>query len=218
MNEPVKRRPYRSAARDARAQANRESILRAATNLFVAQGYPRTSVASIATEAGVSEDLVYLQFSTKRQLLTEVLNYAVTGETDSPRVLDQQGPQAVRAEKDQRRQIAMFATDIVRRSHAARPIDDVMRSAALIDPEIAEKHRQMHRTRLANLTQFVTWVAANGPLRDGLDVEDAAATLWAITGPNMHRMLVDDLGWDLDRFERWVHRTVEAALLPPPSQ
>jgi AcrR family transcriptional regulator len=215
MSEPVKRRTYRSAVRDEKARANREAILGAARDLFVANGYPGTSIASIATAAGVSEDLVYLHFKTKRTLLVEALNFSVTGMADSPRVLEQEGPQAVRAETDQRRQIAMFARDIVRRTERARPIDDVMRSAALVDPAVAEKHRAMHVTRLANLTQFVGWVAANGPLREGLSIDDAAATVWAVTGPSMHRMLVDELGWDLEHFAVWVRQTLEAALLPP---
>ncbi len=215
MTEPVKRRTYRSTVRAERAGANRESILRAARDLFVAKGYPNTSVAAVAAEAGVSEDLVYLHFKTKRRLLVEVLNYSVTGEVESPRVLEQERPQAVHREQDQWRQIALFAEDIAGRTSRARPIDDVMQSAALVDTEIAEKHRAMHRTRLANLTQLVEWVAANGPLRDGLSVEDAAATVWALTGPPMHRLLVDELGWDLDRFTAWVRETLQATLLPP---
>lgn len=215
MNEPVKgRRSYRSPVRQERARANRVAILEAATRLFVEGGYPATSVASIAAEAGVSEDLVYVQFKNKRQLLVEVLNYSVTGETDGPRVLEQEGPQAVRAEKDQRRQIAMFAADIAGRTARARPIDDVMKSAALVDDVIADKRLHLQRTRLRNLTAFVTWVAGNGPLRDGLSVDEAAATVWALTGPDMHRMLVDDLGWPQRRFAGWIHTTLEAALLP----
>lgn len=217
MTEPVKRRAYRSTVRAERARANRESILRAARELFIANGYPHTSVAAVAAEAGVSEDLVYLHFKTKRRLLVEVLNYSVTGDVESPRVLEQERPQAVRQEPDQRRQIALFAADISGRTSRARPIDDVMQSAALVDPEIAEKHRAMHRTRLANLTQLVEWIAAHGPLRDGLTVEDAAATVWALTGPPMHRLLVDELGWDLDRFTAWVRETLESTLLPPQS-
>jgi AcrR family transcriptional regulator len=216
MNEPVKsRRPYHSPVREERARANREAILRAARERFVSDGYPRTSVASIASDAGVSEDLVYVLFTTKRRLLVEVLNYSVTGEIDSPRVLEQHGPRAVRDEKDQRRQIAMFAADITRRTHRARPIDDVMRSAALVDESVAEKHRDMHATRLANLTEFVTWVASNGPLREGVTVEEAAATVWALTGPDVHRLLVDDLEWDLERYATWVRRTLEDTLLRP---
>jgi AcrR family transcriptional regulator len=215
MSDPVKsRRPYHSPVREERARANREAILRAARERFVADGYPRTSVASIAADAGVSEDLVYVLFTTKRHLLVEVLNFTVTGELDSPLVLEQHGPRAGREEKDQSRQIAMFASDISRRTNSARPIDDVMRSAALVDESVAEKHREMHATRLANLTQFVTWVAANGPLREGVSVEEAAATVWTLTGPDVHRLLVDDLGWDLERYTTWVQRTLEDTLLP----
>jgi len=216
MTEPVKsRRPYRSRIREERARANREAILQAARERFTTDGYPRTSVASIAADAGVSEDLVYVLFTNKRRLLVEVLNFSVTGELDSPRVLEQQGPRAVRDEKDQRRQIAMFAADITRRTDRARPIDDVMRSAALVDESVAEKHREMHATRLANLTQFVSWVAAHGPLREGISLDEAAATVWALTGPDVHRLLIDDLGWDLERYATWVRRTLEDALLPP---
>lgn len=217
MSEPVKsRRPYRSPVREERARANRVAILEAAHRRFVADGYPKTSVASIAADAGVSEDLVYVLFTTKRGLLVEVLNFSVTGELDSPRVLEQHGPQAVREEQDQRRQIEMFAADISRRTASARPIDDVMRSAALVDESVAEKRREMHDTRLANLTQLTTWLAANGPLREGLSVEEAAATVWTITGPDVHRLLVDELGWSFERYAAWVRRTLEDTLLPPP--
>jgi AcrR family transcriptional regulator len=218
MSEPVKtRRPYRSRVREERARVNREAILRAAFARFTRDGYPRTSVASVAADAGVSEDLVYVLFTNKRQLLVEVLNFSVTGELDSPKVLEQHGPQAVRAERDQRRQIAMFAADISGRTDRARAIDDVMRSAALVDESVAEKHREMHSKRLANLTQFVTWLAANGPLREGVSVEDAAATVWTVTGPDVHRLLVDGLGWDLEHYATWVRRTLEDTLLPPAS-
>jgi len=177
MSAPVKtRRPYRSAVREQRARANREAILQAARRRFLAEGYPRTSIASIATEAGVSEDLVYVLFKNKRRLLVEVLNFAVTGHVDSPRVLEQEGPRAVRDETDQRLQIAMFAHDVAHRVDRARPIDDVMRSAAVVDEAVAEKYRTMQGTRLDNIAQFIGWVASNGPLRDGVDERQAAAT------------------------------------------
>jgi AcrR family transcriptional regulator len=216
MSEPVKtRRPYRSQVRAERARGNREAVLQAARRRFVADGYPRTSVASIAAEAGVSEDLVYVLFKNKRRLLVEALNFAVTGDVDSPRVLEQERPRAVREETDQRRQIAMFAPDIAQRVDRARPINDVMRSAAEVDDAVAEKYRAMHATRLANLTQFVQWVAANGPLREGLSVEEAAATVWALAGPDMHRMLVDELGWDVEKYAAWLQGMLEVSLLPP---
>jgi len=214
MTEPVKARPYRSPLRAERARANREAILRAAHRMFLADGYARTVVAAIATEAGVSEDLVYKLFGNKRGLVVEVLNFAVTGVDGSPPVLEQDKPRQVRAEKDQRRQLAMFAEDISERTSRARPVDDVIRSAGEVDPTLAAKRAEMHRTRLSNLRAFVGWVSANGPLRPGVDEEQAAATVWTVTGPDVHRLLVDELGWSHEQYHAWVHSTLEAALLP----
>lgn len=214
MSKPVKRRPYRSSVREDAARERRLAILAAAERLFIADGYPRTSIASIAAAAKVSADLVYVQFGNKRQLLSEVLNYSVTGSSDGPAVLDQAEPRAVRDEPDQRRQISLFAADIAERTARARPIDDVMLSAALVDDEVAEKHHAMHETRLTNLTRFVEWVAANGPLRAGTTVDTAAATVWAITGTPMHRLLVDNRGWSQSEFAAWINSTLQAVLLP----
>ena len=39
--------------------------------------------------------------------------------------------------------------------------------------------------------------------------------MWTITGPDVHRLLVDDLGWDHEHYRSWVHTTLAATLLPP---
>jgi AcrR family transcriptional regulator len=216
--EAVKgRREYRSAVREERALANRTAILTVAYRRFVDAGYVATSIARIAEEAGVSEDLVYKLFSNKRGLLVEVLNFAVTGQADSPRVLDQEGPQRVRAEPDQRKKLAMFAVDIAGRIARARPVDDVMRSAGEVDPDIADKYASMHHTRLQNIRQFVRWLAEAGPLRPGLTVEQGAATAWLLCSPATHRQLTEQLGWDQPAYAAWLDATLAASLLPPPA-
>jgi AcrR family transcriptional regulator len=214
MAGPVKPRSYRSPVREERARANREAVLREAHRLFLERGYGRTSVAAVATAAGVSEDLVYKLFGTKRGLVVEVLNFAVTGRYGAPTVLDQDRPRQVREETDQRRQLALFAEDITDRTRRARPVDDVIRSAGELDPALAAKRTEMHQERLRNLRAFVGWVRANGPLREGLDDDAAAATVWTVTGPEVHRLLVDELGWGHDRSRTWVRTPLEAVLLP----
>ena len=198
-----------------RARKSREAILRAAHRMFVADGYARTSVAAIASAATVSEDLVYKLFKNKRGLVIEVLNFAVTGVPSGPAVLQQDRPLQVREEKDQRRQLALFTVDITDRTSRARPVDDVVRSASEIDSTLAAKRAEMQQTRLRNLRTFIGWLQLNGPLRDGLDEDEAAETVWTITGPDVHRLLVDDLGWDHERYHAWVHSTLEVTLLPP---
>jgi AcrR family transcriptional regulator len=214
--EAVKgKREYRSAVREERAWANRTAILTVAYRRFVDAGYVATSIARIAEEAGVSQDLVYKLFTNKRGLLVEVLNFAVTGQADSPRVLDQEGPQKVRAEPDQRKKLAMFALDIAGRIARARPVDDVMRSAGEVDPDVADKYASMHHTRLGNIRQFVSWLAEAGPLRRGLTVEQGAATAWLLCSPATHRQLTEQLGWDQPEYAAWLHATLAASLLPP---
>ena len=53
---------------------------------------------------------------------------------------------------------------------AGGPISGIMRTAAETEPDITELLHGMLRV-LQGITQFVKWLAANGPLRDGLTVE-----------------------------------------------
>ena len=60
-NGPVKRK-YDASSRRASAAATRERICAAAEDLFVRDGYARTSVRAVAKAAGVAEATMYLAF------------------------------------------------------------------------------------------------------------------------------------------------------------
>ena len=210
-------RRYRSPLRAQRARANREAVVRAARDLFLEQGYPRTSVAEVARRAGVSSDLVYKLFETKKGLLVEVLNFAVTGVTDSPPVLEQEGPRAMAAEPDPRRQMSMMAPDIAARIERMRPIDDVFRSAATVDDEVAAQWADLRDTRWRNLRRAVDAILAHGPLREGVTADDAATTIWLLAGPETHRQLVDVRGWTQEKYAAWLADALGLLLLPAPA-
>jgi AcrR family transcriptional regulator len=55
--------------RERKKQRTRQALYEAATRLFLAQGYARTTVAEIAAEAGVSEKTLFNYFSSKEDLL-----------------------------------------------------------------------------------------------------------------------------------------------------
>lgn len=128
MPPRVKTRPYDSSRRRQEARKNRLAILDAAPRLFLVDGYARTSIAAVAKEARVSPDLVYRHDRTKA-LVLDLLNCAVTGELDAPKVLEPERFRAVLNEPERRRQLAMFAVDIAGRVESAQPIDHVIRSA-----------------------------------------------------------------------------------------
>lgn len=55
------------------AQATRQSILSAARNQFIKDGYDNVGVRAIAAEAGIDPALICRYFGSKKQLFTEVL-------------------------------------------------------------------------------------------------------------------------------------------------
>lgn len=55
--------------RERKKQQTRQALYEAATRLFMAQGYDRTTVAEIAAEAGVSTKTLFNYFSGKEDLL-----------------------------------------------------------------------------------------------------------------------------------------------------
>ena len=187
----------------------------AARELFLEQGYPATTVAAVARRADVSADTVYSGFGTKVALLKAVLDLAVGGDDRDVAVLERSDPQAMRAEPDQRRQVAMFAAGITAQLERIRPLDDVLRSAAAVDPAAAELRQDLQlRQRHGAMRTVVSWIAANGPLRPPLTEDDATAMVWTLTSPEVHGMLREASGWTPERYEQWLRDTLTSSLLP----
>jgi hypothetical protein len=61
---------------------------------------------------------------------------------------------------------------------------------------------------------YIDVLLANGPLREGLTPEDAAATYSALSNPSTHALLLGERGWSADHFERWLGDSLTRLLLP----
>jgi AcrR family transcriptional regulator len=207
------KRPYTSALRQQQASQTRMRILDAAQSLFAERGYGATTMDSIASEAGVATDTVYASFGTKAGLLHRLLDVRVGGDDAPIALLDREGPRRVRAEPTQQQQVAGFAADIAQIQERARPVDDIMRGAAAIDPEIAALRARMHGLRYDNMRQFVSWLAAKGPLRGDIGEGEAAAIVWTLAGPEVHGLLRVGRGWPVERYVAWLADTLTRTLL-----
>lgn len=215
MAEPVKTRRYDSPVRREQARQTRAAVVRAAHRRFLADGYASTTLAAVARDAGVSVDTVYAVFGSKRGLLAAVMDVNVGGDDQPLAVLDRELPQRMRAESDQRRQISLFATGMAGELERIRPLDDVLRSAAAADPDVAAaRHEQNDVQRHAAMATVVGWVRARGQLRSGLDDAAAADVVWTLTSPEVHHMLLTTRGWTRSQYETWLRETLERALLP----
>lgn len=208
------KRPYNSARRQQQARETRRQILEAARRLFLQRGYTGTTMDGIAKEAGVAVETVYVAFRNKRTILARLFDVSVVGDDQPVPLLERHGPQEVRQERDQRRQIQLFAHGIREIMERVGPLFEAMRLAALTESEIAVLLEDVLGKRLEGMRFFVEALIGNGPLRDGLAVADAVDEVWTLTSAEVHRLLTVDRGWPGDQYEVWLVDTLAALLLP----
>jgi AcrR family transcriptional regulator len=213
MTKPVKRRRYDSPVRQEQAAHTRARIVDAAGDLFMAQGYARTTVRQIADAAGVAVDTVYATFGTKPRVLTALIDTRLAAGTGVGNVMERPEALAVRDETDQHRQIALLARDLADVAARVGPVFELLRTAASVEPAMGEVYAEMQGYRLENMRRAITWIADRGPLR--LSVDRAAETLWALAAPDTARLLVDGRGWSTRRYADWLADVLTRTLLDP---
>jgi AcrR family transcriptional regulator len=209
-----RKRAYDSSLRKQQASQTRMRILDAAQKLFAERGYAPSTIESIASAAGAAVDTVYATFGSKRQVLKSLLDARVGGDDAPIDLLDRSGPQAVRAERNQVRQLSEFARGVSEIMERVRPVDDIIRGAAAVDSDIAILRARVQESRHQSMRKFVSWVASNGPLRAGLTEEDAATIVWTLTSPEVHGLLRGVQGWSPGRYAAWLGETLTRTLLP----
>lgn len=206
------RRAYASPRRQEQARATRRAILKAARVLFIERGYVATTVQAVASRARVSAATVYATFTNKRSLLSALVDVAIAGDDEPRSILDRAWVQEMRDEPDRQRRIQILARHGRLILERRTPIDEVVRTAAAADTEIAALWESGKAQRLAGQRELLRIVAGRDGLRDGLSSTVALDALYAIGSPEIYRLLVFDRGWPPERFEHWYAETLERLL------
>jgi AcrR family transcriptional regulator len=210
------RRRYNSPRRQQQAAATRRSILEAAEQLFVRDGYPATTMEAIAGEAGVSLKTVYLPFSTKSGLLRALWDLRLKADDSDAPVVQHQWFLEVMNATDPVRKLHLNA----RNSRAAKtrigPLFKVIRGAAEIDPDCAALWELIQRDFHANQRTIVESIHRNRGLRPGLSVARATDTLWTLNHPDVWNLLINERRWTAEQYETWLAQTSCAQLLGAP--
>ncbi len=210
---PPKRR-YDVSRRRMAAAETRRAIIAAARRLFLEHGYAATTMPAIAAAAGVALDTVYATIGPKPVLFRHLIELAISGE-DQPVPAEQRDyVRAIHAEPDPRRKLARYAQAVCTIQPRLAPLFRVLREAARSEPELAELWTEIAERRARNMRRFVTDVAAAGGLRAGVTVDDAADLVWATNAPEFYLLLIEERGWDPERFEHWLTELWSRALLP----
>ena len=207
------RRKYNSTLRRQQAGETRTRILDSAQKLFEEHGFVATTMEAIAVDAGVATDTVYANFGSKTGLLRSLIGVRVAGDESPVRFMDRPGPQSVRTQPTQRAQLHAFAADIASTLERARPVDDIIRGAGAVDPEVAAMRGQMQLVRLARLRELVDWLAEKGAFRGRIDCAEAADVVWTLASPEVNGLLRRDRGWSQDRYVAWLADALTRILL-----
>ncbi len=207
-------RRYSTPKRDARAAATRARIRAAAERLFLRDGYARTTVKAIATEAGVSEKTMYLAYASKATLLRQVIQVAVQGDEAGIPLAQRPEWRELLAGKveDVFTRFAQLNNALMTRTAAIIALGE---AAADTDPELAEHRDRAHAETRANLTALAAELKRRGALRPGISEHHAADVIYALaTDEGIFLRLTRECGWPSARYAALIGHTLAAALAP----
>ena len=200
------RRRYDSPLRAKRAAETKAALIRAATELFTARGWVNTGMRDVAREAGVAVETLYSHYSSKRKLFDAVVDQAVVGDDAAVAVAER--PEFLAMGRGRRTDRVAAAAALVAGIHGRTgPFAKLIREAATTDAEVAEVLRATRGRQRQDVAAGLALVLGRAPTPDEND------GVWAIVSPEIYLLLVQESGWSLKRYERWLAETL-ARVLP----
>lgn len=203
----VKKRTYRSDARNIQAAQTRARILSSAQNLFESEGFEHVTIEKIAQAANVSMPTIYSLFQSKRGVLRALMDKALP--SDQFEVLVEMSIH----EKSPKKRLSISAKIARQIYDAERAQVSIFRGAAVLAPEFKELEKERELRRYTRQEVTIKAMVKENSLMEGLDPTKARDILWALTGRDMYRMFVIEQGWSSDEYEKWLTQLLILSLV-----
>jgi AcrR family transcriptional regulator len=200
MSEPVK-------IRKAQIEQTEARVIAAATELFLADGYPATTLTAIAAAAGVGARTVYVRFGTKAALFSRVIDVAIVGDTARVSVLDRPENQQSFAGQSVTGRIESFChlgAQIMRRTG---PLFAVAEQAAALEPTIEADWQRGRQGVHVTVDRFWRQLAADGLLDESIDLDWLVDTTAIIGGAEAYLLGRKLYQWTIPAYEVWLFTT-----------
>ncbi len=194
-----------TTTRREKAAATRRRIIEAATKEFSERGYHGATINSIAARAGVASQTVYFVFHTKAELMSAAIDHAVMG-GDAPSGVPQESEWW--AEMERQRSAAGALRTFVRGAgplfERASALSEILRGAALTDPELRQTHQHHEDLRREAFGHVVSLLADKGTLRGRLDPPTATDVLMTVLSDATYHQLTVERGWSHEQCIDWM--------------
>lgn len=184
----------------------RSRILDATWTLLAEHG-ARMKLADVAVQAAVSRQALYLHFGDRAGLLVALVNH-MDESLDLGDALARvhAAPDGASLLEAAMRLNTSFWSHVL-------PVAQVLESSQHDDPALGAAWRDRMRFRQATFRAMIEALAERGELAEVWNIDDAAATLYAIAHFDTWRELVTELGWSHDRYIESMTLMLRRALL-----
>lgn len=195
-----------------RSRRTRETIIEAARELFIAQGYGATNLQDVAERAGVAVQTIYFVFGNKRTLFKDVVDTTIAGDTEPVATMDREWFRTACAAPTAAVQLRTHVHGTREILDRVAPITPLIATAAATDPEIAAQWPRDEDPRYTVQHTAATALVAKPGARPGLSAATAADLLFGLLSPELYLVFVRDRGWSPDAWEEWAHATLHTQL------
>jgi AcrR family transcriptional regulator len=209
------KRKYDSTSRSEAAKATRELIINSARAIFLEKGYAAATMPAIAMAAGTALDTVYATMGKKPALFRLLIEMAISGSDRAVPAEERDYVREIRAETDAAQKLRLYAAALGRIQPRLAPLIRVLQGAASLDSELEGVWQAISQRRADNMRLLAKDLAATGRLRSGLSESKAADIIWSMNSPEFYLLLVEQRGWSLEEYERWLGDAWIQLLLEP---
>jgi AcrR family transcriptional regulator len=209
------KRKYDSTSRSEAARTTRELIINSARAIFLEKGYAAATMPAVAIAAGTALDTVYATVGKKPALFRLLIEMAISGSDTAVPAEDRDYVRAIRAETDAARKLRLYAAALRRIQPRLAPLIRVLQGAASLDSELDALWQSISQRRSDNMRLLAKDLAATGRLPSGLSESKAADIIWSMNSPEFYLLLVEQRGWSLDEYEKWLGDAWIQLLLEP---
>jgi AcrR family transcriptional regulator len=207
------KRPYDSSRRQEQARQTRREILRVAHDLFVAQGYGRTTIADIARAAGVSPETIYATYKNKATLLHRVWDVTVGGDDEEVVFHERPEVQTIRAEPDLAKRLLMHARMATATARRMTPLVLAVQGSSGAEESARDMVEEMDRQRYEGMGVMAAEAAKTGQL--AVSEQECRDLVWSTTDGLLWHRLVQVRGWTDEKYADWLGRMWVATLVDP---
>ena len=215
MEDRADKRSYDASLRQDQSARTRQRIMDATRVLIVERGYRATTVAAVARAANVHVDTVYQLVGRKPQLITELIEQALSGTDHAVAGEHRDHVTAMRAALHAADKLRIYASAMSETHQRLAPLFLALRDASTADESALMIWRQISDRRAMNMRRLVVYLAETGELRPGLTIDNAADTIWATNSPELYVLLTVERGWTAEQYEQWLTESWILLFLAP---